>query len=270
MVEIQSSKASDIVTERSNEIDAAANCADHTYQYRYGWGCYHPQSLQLLNSSKWLIAFIAIYIFISGIQTTGLGGVIITSLETRYELRSTETGLLTSSYEIAAAICGLLISYYAGQRHKGKFIATGSVMVGIGAIIFASPHFFSGRYDRITSEGASDLCLKNVTLSSMASVCKSTFTSSTRDYLYVFIAAQVIVGTGNNLIWNVGMAYIDENVDPVSSSVYIGIMVTLSAIGPAAGYLLGGMLLNLWVDWPNPSNGSYFFILQITLIFYNL
>ena len=255
MVEIQSSKTCDIVTERSYEPeDTITYHTDQAYRYKYGWGCYRPRFLQPLNSSKWLIAFIAIYIFIAGIQTTGLGGVIITSLETRYELRSTETGLLTSAYEVAAAICGVLISYYAGQRHKGKFIATGSVMVGVGAIMFASPHFFSGKYSHISSKGVSGLCLENETVSSIASVCKP-FTSSTRVYLYVFIAAQVIIGIGNNLIWNVGMAYVDENVDPVSSSVYISIMVTLSAIGPATGYLLGGMLLNLWVDWPYPSNG---------------
>ncbi|EDV22668.1 uncharacterized protein TRIADDRAFT_11569, partial [Trichoplax adhaerens] len=223
-----------------------------------GWGCFHPQYIQLFNSQKWLMAFIGIYIFISGIQTTGLGGVVITSLETRYELRSAETGLFTSSYEVAAAICGLVISYYAGQRHKGKFIATGSVMAGLGAVAFVSPHFFSGKYSPINSEITSNLCFESLNksiASNTSSVCNSYIASSARNYLYIFIAAQVIIGTGNNLMWNVGMAYVDENVDPVASSVYIGIMVTLSAIGPAIGYLLGGLLLNLWVDWPDPSDG---------------
>ena len=61
------------------------------------------------------------------------------------------------------------------------------------------------------------------------------------------------MGAGNNLIWNIGIAYIDERVHPFSSPLYVAAIYTVSAMGPAIGEILGGIFLNLFVDWPWPS-----------------
>ena len=49
------------------------------------------------------------------------------------------------------------------------------------------------------------------------------------------------MGAGNNLIWNIGIAYIDERVHPFSSPLYVAAIYTVSAMGPAIGDILGGI-----------------------------
>ncbi|EDV28793.1 uncharacterized protein TRIADDRAFT_11246, partial [Trichoplax adhaerens] len=209
---------------------------------------------QTLNNPKWLLAFTSLYVIISGMMISGFTAVAITSLETRFELRSTESGSLYSAYEVAAAIIGIVTSFYAGQGHKGRYLAVSAVIIGIGGLVFALPHWITDNY---VAEGTvgSGLCYHNATISqNSANVCNN-LGSPVRVFLYVFIFAQVLVGAGNNVLWTTGMAYIDENVSPTSSSVYVAIVVTLAAMGPAIGFLLGGVFLNLWVDWPSNSQG---------------
>ncbi|EDV28794.1 uncharacterized protein TRIADDRAFT_19404 [Trichoplax adhaerens] len=221
---------------------------------QFGLGRCQFQFCQWFNSPKWLLVFTSSYIIIASMLISGFTAVAITSLETRFELRSTESGTLYSAYEVAAAFFGIITSYYAGQGHKGRYLAASAVVISIGALIFALPHWITSNY---VAEGTigSELCHYNVTMNqSSTSVCAN-LASPVRVFLYVFLLAQALIGAGNNIVWTTGMAYIDENVSPTTSSVYVGIMVTVAAIGPAIGFLLGGIFLNLWVDWPNPSQG---------------
>ena len=234
---------------------------------KFGLGSCQFQSCQWLNSPRWLLAFTSLYVIIAGMMVSGFTAVAITSLETRFELRSTETGTLYSAYEVAAAVIGLLTSFYAGQGHKGRYLAASAIVIGVGGFIFALPHWITGNYIPTGTVG-SGLCIHqdNITAGhSVTGTCVN-IASPVRVFLYVFLLAQVFIGAGNNIVWTTGMAYIDENVSPASSSVYIGVIVTLAAIGPAIGFLLGGVFLNLWVDWPNSgSQGNYNMIIASIL-----
>lgn len=225
------------------------------YNTKLGLGPCQFQSCQWLNTPRWLLVFTSLYVIVAGMMISGFTAVAITSLETRFELRSTESGTLYSAYEVAAAIIGLLTSFYSGQGHKGRYLAASAIIIGVGGFIFALPHWITGDYIPTGTIG-SGLCVHhaNITAGQGAAESCVNVTSPVRVFLYVFLLAQVFVGAGNNVVWTTGMAYIDENVSPASSSVYIGVIVTLAAIGPAIGFLLGGIFLNLWVDWPSTTS----------------
>ena len=70
--------------------------------------------------------------------------------------------------------------------------------------------------------------------------------------LGVFIFAQLLHGIGASPMWIVGVTYLDENLMPSQSSLYIGVYYTFSIIGPALGYLGGGSLLNIHTDIDRP------------------
>ncbi|EDV28795.1 uncharacterized protein TRIADDRAFT_20303 [Trichoplax adhaerens] len=232
---------------------------------RFGYGRFTPSWLQFFNHQHWLLFFICSFIVIAGMQATGFTGVIITSLEKRYELRSTETAFIASVYEISAAIVGTIVSFYACQGHKPKVLAYGAITMSLGAFIFALPHFISGEYYSKASNQNSGLCyrpeLTNMTTSPSVTTDITTTdllcsaSSALRNFIYIILIGQVLVGAGNNLLWNVGMACMDENVSPNVSSIYIAIMMALSALGPAIGYLLGGAFMRIYVDWPVRSPG---------------
>ena len=45
-----------------------------------------------------------------------------------------------------------------------------------------------------------------------------------------------------------GPAYLDENVSPESSPIYLGIWFAVSTFGPALGFLVGGNFLQVYTD----------------------
>ena len=234
---------------------------------RFGYGRFTPNWLQFFNHQHWLLFFLCTFILTAGMQATGFTGVVITSLEKRYELRSTETAFIASVYEISAAIVGTIAGFYACQGHKPRFLAYGAVTMSLGAFIFALPHFISGEYYSKTSSEYTGLCypsdINNLTTKSPLTPSTNTpidllcdETSILRNFIYVILIGQILVGAGNNLLWNVGMACMDENVSPNVSSIYMAIMMSLSALGPAVGFLLGGAFMRVYVDWPMQSPGK--------------
>ncbi|XP_022447851.1 solute carrier organic anion transporter family member 4C1 isoform X2 [Delphinapterus leucas] len=80
---------------------------------------------------------------------------------------------------------------------------------------------------------------------------KTTCTASSSSlfyYLYVFILGQLLLGTGGTPLYTLGTAFIDDSVPTHKSSLYIGIGYSMSILGPAVGYVLGGQLLTMYID----------------------
>ena len=81
-----------------------------------------------------------------GIVVNGLVNISISTIEKRYELKSSLTGLISSSYDISFCLLSLFVSYIGERGHKPRWLAFASFMLGLGALVFSLPKFFSGRY----------------------------------------------------------------------------------------------------------------------------
>ena len=46
----------------------------------------------------------------------------------------------------------------------------------------------------------------------------------------------------------IGTTYVDDSAPRRSAPVYVSVVYLIGAIGPAAGYILGGTVVNHWVD----------------------
>lgn len=55
---------------------------------------------------------------IQGLIINGFINVSISTLEKRFDLPSSRTGLIASSYDIATATLVVFVSYYGGRGHK--------------------------------------------------------------------------------------------------------------------------------------------------------
>ena len=220
----------------------------------FGWGFFHPSWLQCFNHRWWLIVFLFLYGFLAEVVIAGFTATTVSSLEKRFSLKSAEVGAFASCSEISAAIIGFIASYYADVNHKGRFLSIGALILGIGAIIFALPHFFVGPYQPVfTASNYTDLCVLKPT-SFVDQVCNanSDVIAPARRFYPVFIVAQLIMGAGYNLLFNIGYAYMDENVHPTSSAMYLAIMASVTAIGPGLGFIMGSNILQIYVDTPTP------------------
>ena len=73
--------------------------------------------------------------------------VVISSLERRFGLHSTQSGLIAGSYDIGSLLAVIPVTYLGGREGASKpaYIAWGMAVMGTGSAVFALPHFTTGR-----------------------------------------------------------------------------------------------------------------------------
>ncbi|NWT19872.1 SO4C1 protein, partial [Vireo altiloquus] len=199
-----------------------------------GWGTCTPRALQLCNNSEgYLVAYSLLAIF-QGIVVNGLVNISISTIEKRYELNSSFTGLISASYDIAFCVLSLFVSYFGERGHKPRWLAFSAFMLGLGSLVFSLPHFSSGKYQY--GSKLEDTCQTAETTFANAT-CSASTNSSLHKYLYVFILGQLLLGVGGTPLYTLGTAFIDDSVPKHKSSLYIGIGYAMSLLGPAIGYV---------------------------------
>lgn len=67
-------------------------------------------------------------------------------------------------------------------------------------------------------------------------------------YYYIFVISQLFAGIGAAPMLTITPAWLDENVHPKHISLYLGIFFTSFVIGPSVGSLIGGKLLEIYVQ----------------------
>ncbi|XP_068118988.1 solute carrier organic anion transporter family member 4A1 [Hyperolius riggenbachi] len=206
-----------------------------------GWGAIKPSFLQVFNTSKGVLFFLCAASFLQGMVVNGFINTVITSIERRFDLHSYQSGLIASSYDIAACLCLTFVSYFGGIGHKPRWLGWGVLIMGIGSLVFALPHFTTSKSEVNFTEDMG-VCLSNHTSQVPESASRLSY------YRYVFMLGQFLHGIGATPLYTLGVTYLDENVKSNYSPVYIGIFYTAAIVGPAVGYLLGGFFLNMYTE----------------------
>ncbi|NXY71031.1 SO4C1 protein, partial [Glareola pratincola] len=224
------------------EVDASVPAAE---EGPCGWGHCTPKALQLCNNPEGYLAVYSLLAIFQGIVVNGLINISISTIEKRYELNSSLTGLISASYDISFCILSLFVSFFGERGHKPRWLAFSAFMLGLGSLTFSLPHFTSGKYQY--GAKLEDTC-QVPGASSANFTCNVSTKSSLPNYLYVFILGQLLLGVGGTPLYTLGTAFIDDSVPKHKSSLYIGIGYAMSLLGPAIGYVLGGQLLNIYID----------------------
>uniref|UniRef100_A0A1E1X5A7 Solute carrier organic anion transporter family member n=1 Tax=Amblyomma aureolatum TaxID=187763 RepID=A0A1E1X5A7_9ACAR len=222
---------------RGYDEDAGGTC---------GWGCLRPSWLQRFRTPPWVLFFLCWAGFLQGLIVNGFVNVVITTIERRFQLRSSESGLVASGYDIASFLLLAPISYFGGSRSKPLFVGVGCLVLGLGAFVFSLPHFLAGSYAFSTEDDRESLC--RLATNATQGFCGRREVGSLNQYKYMFLAGQMLHGAGSTPFFTLGCTYLDEIVSTKMSSVYIGIFYTMAIIGPALGYILGGQFLKIYTD----------------------
>ncbi|KAM3940652.1 solute carrier organic anion transporter family member 4C1-like [Leptodactylus fuscus] len=211
-----------------------------------GCGRFTPNCLQWCNNPTGYLVMYSLLAIMQGTAVNGLVNVVISTIEKRYDLNSSLTGLIASSYDIAFCVLSLFVSFYGQRGHKPRWLAFSALMIGAGAIVFSVPHFTTGRYQY--GNRYNDFCEKSGNNTSLED-CTEKTSSKLYNYLYVFVLGQLLMGVGGTPLYTLGTAYFDDSLPTHKSSLYIGIAYGMSVVGPAIGYLIGGQLLNIYIDF---------------------
>ena len=232
--------------------------------------------LNKLRSPKWFLVFLSLAACVQGVLINGLVNVVITSIEIRFGMKSSDTGQLVACQDIGSLLVMLPASHFGSRlgASKPRWIAVGMMVLGLGSFVWALPHFLTGPYapgdlgSHEELQESSSLCQMNHNRrpefrhqeffqphnrsvwwkEDLCEEEEGEETGSLAKYWFVFALGQLLNGAGCSPLLSLGTTFMDEAVGTKSSPVYIAIFQMWLVIGPALGYVIGGQLLLIHTD----------------------
>ena len=231
--------------------------SDETGAHQLGDCSLFSVKLKWLNNfrnPKWFLVFLSTAAFLQGLCINGFVNVVITSIERRFGLKSTQSGMIASTYDIGSLLIMIPVSFLGGRTvsSKPRWIGVGLMCQALGSLMWTIPHFATPVYDRtsaasVVEESApssvrSNICIPgtNTSRDDLGDASDDIqWTSSLSNYRYVFILGQLLHGFGAAPLVTLGTTFLDDIVKTGNSPFYIGIFYAWFIIGPAVGYILG-------------------------------
>ncbi|XP_015600902.1 solute carrier organic anion transporter family member 3A1 [Cephus cinctus] len=230
-----------------------------------------PVFIQRFAGIKVFVFLLSFLVTLQQALSSGYINSVITTIEKRFEIPSSLSGVIASSYEIGNVITVIFVSYLGSRRHIPVWIAIGAVIMGVGSMIFMVPHFTAEpNLTTASNNSSSDNICRGVSLreqdmglgrlsSGLSSPPLAPHNNlrgdnciqgspSTAGPVMLFVLAQLLLGCGGSPLFTLGTTYIDDHVRPESASLYIGCMYSMAAFGPVLGFLLGAYLLSFHMD----------------------
>ncbi|CAG0922011.1 unnamed protein product [Notodromas monacha] len=118
-----------------------------------GCGGWRPEFAKRFRTPAWMLFCFCLASFIQGMVVNGLVNVIISTVERRFQLSSTESGLIASFYDIGYFFCAIPVTYFGGrsQASKPKWVSAGVLFMAAGFFVFCLPHFTTPVYVAVRS-----------------------------------------------------------------------------------------------------------------------
>ncbi|KAJ6630890.1 Solute carrier organic anion transporter family member 5A1 [Pseudolycoriella hygida] len=234
------------------------------------FGC-RPSVLQKFARIKIFVLLLSMLVTLQQALSSGYINSVITTIEKRFEIPSSYSGLIASSYEIGNVITVIFVSYLGSRRQIPVWCGWGAVIMGIGSLVFMVPHFTGEPNPGVSLQNqTSDNICRGVSLRDMdmglgrlsSGLSNPPLAphnnlrgdnciqgkSSTFGPVLLFVIAQLLLGCGGSPLFTLGTTYVDDHVKTESASMYIGCIYSMAAFGPVLGFLLGAYLLSFHMD----------------------
>lgn len=206
-----------------------------------GFMRWHPAWLQGYANKQTFLALFCLTSVLQGVYYTYFVSV-LTTIEKLYQIPSKTTGIIMSSTEIGQISGAMLLTYYGGQGHRPRWIASGMVVFAMAALLCSTPHYFFGSQPAMTST----ITMTMPANSLQPSLCHINQTTKPFDnftneatcgqesavvvrrslvtqwVLAIFFMSLLLIGLGTTAVNTLGIPYLDDNVAPKESPLYFG------------------------------------------------
>ncbi|XP_044137462.1 solute carrier organic anion transporter family member 1A2-like [Bufo gargarizans] len=181
----------------------------------------------------------------------------ITQIERRFNIPSSLVGVIDGSFDIGNLLVITVVSYFGAKLHRPKLISIGCLIMFLGSCLTATPHFIMRRYqyeglDSYSSDNSTShvhLCLANQSQAAAPDIPEVCQAGSSESLMWIFVLiGNILQGMGETPIEPLGLSYVDDFAKEENSPFYIGIVQTLSIVGPLLGSLMASFCAQLFVD----------------------
>ncbi|KAM9332886.1 solute carrier organic anion transporter family member 2B1 isoform 2-T3 [Pholidichthys leucotaenia] len=210
---------------------------------------------RLFNSIKFFV-FCHSLLQLAQLLVSGYMKSSISTIERRYGLSSQKSGLLAAFNEVGNTILIVFVSFFGSRVHRPRYIGGGALLASLASLLMAMPHFLFGPYkytDHMASsrDNSSNLCQSGSSTASLFSnqTCLEQHGSSQQVVYPLLLLAQLLLGIASVPIQPFGISYIDDYASKKNSPLYLGILLAVTSIGPAVGFITGSLMLRFYVDF---------------------
>lgn len=77
----------------------------------------------------------------------GINNVNTSTIERRFDMRSSQVAWISSSYDLTSAVLGLFMGYLALFISNGKLVTIGALVMALGSLVMVIPHMATGVYE---------------------------------------------------------------------------------------------------------------------------
>ncbi|GAV01233.1 hypothetical protein RvY_11974 [Ramazzottius varieornatus] len=223
----------------------------------FGW---HPGWLQKFNDIKaFMLCLVCIDIF-RGMYASNFSSM-LPSIQQRFGFSSQSVGIIKAMSDISHLLVALFVAHYGGSSHRPRWMAFGTLIVGLGLLLMASPEFLfpASSFEILTT---TTLAKANVT----EQFCDANRNNApdteeidsnrpTTDHvgpMVVFGIAEFIIGLGSTTTRILGLPFIDDNVQTKNSPIYFAISFAGVLLGPLVGISMAGYFNTIFFDFSVP------------------
>jgi MFS family permease len=211
-------------TSKDNTSIENSRHTENDNDYKFSWCCLRPACCKKCENWKFIFVIICLCCFVQNLVTSGIGSVVVSTMEKEFYITSTQSGIFLGIYDFAAFLSSPIIGFFGDLKNSNKMriISVSLLLVTLGSYAIGAT-VFSKKPDPSIYSGDAKLdyssCRKNSSQTECSLTVGSPENTISQNILVLLCISNMVIGFGSVSLYSIGIAYIEEIVDPKKASI---------------------------------------------------